>query len=100
MRYLVIDGMLNGTGIRDIGENKYIRPDELKLDKILVERIRNWLEKYALAYYENFINKDRIEALDTEGIEITIAIKKALPTCKIDYYYSAAKSERIYTFNI
>jgi hypothetical protein len=96
MRYLVIDGMLNGTGIRDLVDNEYIRPEELELDIALIERIKKWLEKYALAYYENFINNDRIEILDAEGLGITIAIKNALPNCKIDYYYSVARAERIY----
>ena len=47
-RYLVIDGMLNGTGIRDYYEGGYVEPQELNLSLELKERLEAWLSRYGM----------------------------------------------------
>jgi hypothetical protein len=46
MRYLTIDGMCSGTGIRDSVTGGYICPSELGLSEGLVARIDRWVKRY------------------------------------------------------
>ena len=42
MRYLVIDGILGGTGIRNQHEGGYIDPEQLLLSDQLLARLKEW----------------------------------------------------------
>jgi hypothetical protein len=88
-RYLIIDGMLHGTGIRDAVAGEYIPLDELNLDDSLQNRIENWLSQYETEHYNGYIHEDTMKYLDKEGICIAIAIQKVFPDYKIEYYSDA-----------
>jgi hypothetical protein len=49
MRYLTVDGMLSGTGIRDSLTGKYLDPSEVGFSPELIRRIEKWLIDYETA---------------------------------------------------
>jgi len=75
MKYLVVDGMLHGTGIRDKNEGGYIPLESLKLPVDLIRKIEEWLEKYEQEHYNNFSNSNNIQELDKTGLEISKQLK-------------------------
>lgn len=91
--YLVIDGTLNGTGLRDYYEGGYIDPLELNLSPELVTLHKSWLLKYWDAFYTGYSDSNLVEALDAEGMKIAQLIQKELgvKVC----YYSDANQQRI-----
>lgn len=89
-RYLVIDGELNGTGIRDYYGGSYLLLEDLDLTSELKNKIVNWVTRYAEMYYDGFSNNSMIEFLDDEGKEIARFVKNQIPQSKI-LYFSAAK---------
>lgn len=90
MRYLVIDAVLHGTGIRDYYEGGYIEPENLELSSDLIKRLNDWLLLYENEHYNGFSDKKLINDLDCEGRNIAYVIKEELDDVKIDYF-SAAK---------
>jgi hypothetical protein len=89
MKYLVVDGNLHGTGIRDYYNGGYIEPESLGLDLNIVQRIHKWMDVYENEHYNSFENEDMIKQLDDEGKEIAFLIKRELKNIKV-YYFSAA----------
>lgn len=92
-RYLVVDGMINGTGVRDQYDGGYIDPELLGISPTLIARLHNWLKKYEEEHYAGYINQILIQELDKEGVEISKAIKAELKDCKISYYSNANLSK-------
>jgi predicted glycosyltransferase len=88
-KYLIVDGMLHGTGIRDAVEGEYIYLEELGLDTILIKRIEDWLSQYEAEHYAGYIHEDIMRNLDKEGISIAVVIQEAFPDSKIEYYSDA-----------
>lgn len=91
--YLVIDGMLNGTGIRDPYETGYIEPEKLGLSDGVIKKLRDWLRRYANQHFEGYSDKRVVAVLDLEGIEISKLIKNELPESKISYFSDALMSK-------
>ena len=90
MKYLIIDGYLNGTGIRDKYESDYITLSELNLSTALSERIEMWLQNYWNEFYANYPDKDKVADLDAEGVEITRAVAREMPDdYKLEYFSDA-----------
>jgi hypothetical protein len=89
MRYLTIDGMCSGTGIRDSVAGGYISPRELGLSDGLVARIDRWVKRYEQAHYIQFGDLKENESLDQEGIVISGLFIKEFPNAKVEYYSSA-----------
>ncbi len=87
--YLKIDGMLAGTGIRDTYKGGYIEPKELGLSDKVCQKISDWLDRYHNEFYGQYQNKDVVEELDKEGIEICKIVQSELPDAKIEYYPDA-----------
>jgi hypothetical protein len=85
-KYLTIDGMLSGTGIRDTIEGGYIDPESLGLHLETITRLKKWLEEYEEQHYCGFKNKSINEFLDAEGRAIARLIKEQLLDCKIEYF--------------
>ena len=92
-RYLTVDGMLSGTGIRDSVAGGYIEPLKLGLPKSFVERVEQWLRRYENAHYTGFEDKTDCTVLDREGISISVELQEKLPQSKVEYYshFLAAK---------
>lgn len=95
MRYLTVDGMLSGTGIRDSVEGGYLNLEELGLSDQLVDRIFVWLSDYEDAHFMQYEDQLRVEKLDKEGIEICTILKKEIPDSKIEYFSSATMQKLI-----
>jgi len=95
MKYLVVDGMLSGPGIRDLYEGGYITPKNLGVSEALAQKIDSWLSRYHIAHYDGYKDIPTLEGLDAEGIEIAKMLLDELTDTKIDYYYSDWKSQAI-----
>jgi len=93
MKYIVVDGMFSGTGIRDEVNGGYLEPDEIGLSVELTFRLTNWLAKYEAEHYSGFKNESRVLELDQEGKEIAIAICQEIPDVKIAYYSDAQSTK-------
>ena len=89
MYYLIIDGCLNGTGIRHEYEGGYLDTSSLNLSQELRDRIKNWVNSYETAHYDSFQDEVQNHVLDAEGISIAISVKKELVSAKISYFSNA-----------
>ncbi|MEH2614845.1 hypothetical protein [Bradyrhizobium sp. AZCC 1693] len=89
MRYLTVDGMLSGTGIRDSLIGKHLDPNEVGLSPELVGRIEKWVIDYETAHYRQFNDEAENQRLDQEGIEIARQAQSPLPEMKVDYFSNA-----------
>lgn len=85
MKYLVVDALLNGTGIRDYYNSGYIEPESLHLSATVINQLNDWLLRYANEHYAGYINDDLIDELDREGKEIALKIRNELREVKIEY---------------
>ena len=54
MKYIVIDALLNGTGIRDKYEGGYIEPCSLGLSSATIIRLNDWLSEYWKEHEDTF----------------------------------------------
>jgi hypothetical protein len=86
MRYLTIDGMLSGTGIRDSLIGKYLDSNEVGFSPELVRRIEKWVIDYETAHYRQFNDQAENQRLDQEGIEIARQAQLQLPETKVEYF--------------
>lgn len=93
MRYLTVDGMLSGTGIRDSVEGGYLEPAELGVSEELRKRIGHWLARYADAHYTQFEDRQIVAELDTDGVAICKQLRDELPQSKITYFSNAEMRE-------
>lgn len=89
MRYLKIDGMLSGTGIRDSLTGEYLYPDDLGLSSELVSKFKAWVMDYESAHYRRFADEAENERLDRDGIQIARRAQLELPDVKIEYFSNA-----------
>jgi hypothetical protein len=89
MRYLTVDGMLSGTGIRDPLIGKYLDPTEVGFSPDLVRKIEKWVIDYETAHYRQFNDEAENQRLDQEGIEIARQAQSQLPEMKIEYFSNA-----------
>lgn len=88
-KYLVVDGMISGTGISVQYENEYIEPESLKISADLIEKLNHWHEKYKQEFYNNYADTMKIQQLDKEGVEIASAISDEIADCKVSYFSDA-----------
>ena len=94
MRYLTIDGMLSGTGIKDSLAGEYLDPRVIGLSPELVQRIENWVIEYETAHYHQFNDETENQRLDQEGIEIARQTRGQLTESKVEYF-SHARMQKI-----
>jgi hypothetical protein len=92
-RYLTVDGMLSGTGIRNSVAGGYIDPKKLGLSEDLITEIARWLSQYEEEHFAGFEDDQKIEKLDQEGISISLKLQRELPESKIEYYSHARTSK-------
>ena len=86
---LLIDGMLSGTGVRDVVNGGYIAPEELGLSTELQEFIAIWLEAYNREFFGQYKNKDRVTLLDEEGVKIARMLRAELDNAEVGYFSDA-----------
>ncbi|MCK1511970.1 hypothetical protein IVB22_05195 [Bradyrhizobium sp. 190] len=89
MRYVTIDGMLSGTGIRDSLTGEYLDLNEVGLSPELVRRIEKWVIDYETAHYGQFNDEVENQRLDQDGIEIARQAQSQLPEMKVAYFSNA-----------
>lgn len=89
MRYLVIDALLNGTGIRDEYDGGYLDPSTFNLSLEVTNALKKWLLAYENEHFNGYSNSDLIAELDAEGKKIASQIKSELGDVKISYYSDA-----------
>ncbi len=89
MLYLVVDGMLSGTGIRDAVNGGYLTVDEIGISKSLSEKIKHWIGEYEMEHYNSYSDSQNVSRLDSLGISIAKQLQFELPESKIEYYSSA-----------
>jgi hypothetical protein len=89
MRYLTVDGMLSGTGVRDAVEGGYVEHEELELSPELSDKISRWLVKYENCHYQQFQDAKQVADLDAEGLAICRLLGIEIPDAKIDYFSTA-----------
>jgi hypothetical protein len=87
-RYLVVDGMLSGTGIRDAVEGGYLDLHELGLSSEFVKNMSLWLRRYENAHYVQFGDQQEVAALDSQGLAICKKLMEELPQSKVEYFSS------------
>ena len=92
--YLVLDGMVSGTGVRDAFEGGYLSLSSLGISANLQERISTWLSEYQALHFTSFSNADEVARLDEEGVAMGRQILAELPGSKVEYF-SAAKMIKI-----
>lgn len=95
MKYLTVDGMGFGTGVRDTYEGGYIELDALGITQRLQKDIRTWLSRYEAAFFAGFRDRGTVTALDEAGVQIAKRLSDELPHSKVTYY-SDARSERLH----
>lgn len=89
MKYLTVDGMFSGTGIRDTFNSGYLDADDLGLSTELKERLSQWLKNYEDAHHSCYEDEAIINSLDSQGLEICKRLSKEVPDAKIEYYSDA-----------
>ncbi len=89
MRYLTIDGMRSGTGIRDAVAGGYVQPSDLGLSAALQERISRWVARCAEAHARQYDGPAEVEALDADGLAIARLVSALLPGSKVDCFSDA-----------
>ncbi len=89
MKYLIVDGMISGTGLRDAVDGGYLELTELCISKELRRKLSNWHYRYQKAHYTKFEDKAMVANLDAEGIEITKLLCDEVSGVKIAYFSAA-----------
>ncbi len=89
-KYLVVDGMMSGTGVRDMLEGGYLKLDELALSLSLREEIKSWLLRYEDAHLLRFDDLEEVKKLDKEGVNVVLKMREEIPSAKIEYYSNAS----------
>jgi hypothetical protein len=89
MRYLVVDGMLSGTGVRDAVDGGYLDLHELGLSSEFVKDMSLWLRRYENAHYAQFGDRQEVAALDSQGLVLCKRLGEELPQSKVEYFSSA-----------
>lgn len=88
MMYLVVDGMLSGSGVRE-ATGGYLDLATLGLSDSLRIRFKDWLRRYEDAHYEQFQDDDVVASLDDEGLALCSAVSQECPSAKVEYFSSA-----------
>ena len=94
MRYLIVDGMLSGTGVRDAVSGGYVALAELGLSPSVVKMIASWLARYEAAHYREFDDSGEVKVLDDIGLKLCDRLAQEHPGNKVGYF-SAARLERL-----
>lgn len=93
LRYLIVDGMFHGTGLRDAVEGGFIEPNLLGLPTEFVLQLESWLKKYENEHVNGFRDLEAVRRLDESGLKIASILVNLLPESQITYF-SAATMEK------
>lgn len=88
-RYLVVDGNLSGTGVRDAVEGGYLKPFAIGITDGLGDEITAWLKRYELAHFCSYTDSAEVDKLDAEGLALRQKLSVELAQAKVQYFSSA-----------
>jgi hypothetical protein len=88
-KYLTIDAMVAGTGIRDSYDGCYVELSILPISDDLRTKFVKWLDRYKCEHDKSFFDDAVNQRLDEEGLKICKALKAEMPTVKIEYFSAA-----------
>jgi len=88
-RYLVVDGELSGTGVRDGVNGGYLKTSELGISKLLSSEISLWQTRYELAHFRIYADPVEVDKLDAEGLMLRQKLSMELADAKVQYFSSA-----------
>jgi hypothetical protein len=88
-RYLVIDGCLSGTGVRDAVEGGYLTASDIGISTALSDEISTWQQRYEMAHFLAYTDSSEIDKLDAEGLVLRQKLSVELPQAKVQYFSSA-----------
>lgn len=86
--YLVIDGNLSGTGIRDAVEGGYLTASELGISEFLGDEISAWQQRYEVAHFGEYADVTEVDKLDAEGLALRQKLAVELAQAKVQYFSS------------
>lgn len=89
MRYLIVDGYLSGTGIRDAVEGGWVPLSTLELSECLREKISAWQQRYESAFFRRFSDMVEVDRLDAEGIALGQELASEIAQTKVQYFSTA-----------
>ena len=89
MRYLTVDGMMSGTGVRDTIAGGYVEPSQLGLTAAVANKISTWVREYTEAHYNEYTDGEQVRRLDEEGLAICVLIRRELEDAKVEYFSDA-----------
>lgn len=95
MKYLIIDGNIGGTGIRNKYDTGYLDPNSLGIDKEILLKLSAWLMKYHEEFFNDYKDKECIRLLDIEGENLSQMIKQSLNVEKIEYFSDATMQRKL-----
>jgi hypothetical protein len=82
---LLIDGMLSGSGIRDVVNGGYVDPASLGLSSLLLRDLASWHAQYEDAHFAGFPD-DRVSELDKKGLVLASRVGEELIRAKVGYF--------------
>ncbi len=88
-RYLVVDGNLSGTGVRDAVEGGYLTPSAIGISDGLGDEISAWQKRYELAHFRSYTDSAEVDKLDAEGLALRQKLSVELAQAKVQYFSSA-----------
>lgn len=87
--YLVVDGCLSGTGVRDAVEGAYLSASAIGISDSLGDEISAWQRRYELAHFRSFTDLAEVDKLDAEGMALRQKLSLELAQAKVQYFSSA-----------
>lgn len=88
-RYLVVDGSLSGTGVRDAVEGGYLTASAVGISEGLGDEISAWQKRYERAHFRSYTDSAEVENLDAEGLALRQKLSGELASAKVQYFSSA-----------
>ena len=87
--YLVVDGMLSGTGVRDAVEGGWLTAPALGISDSLGDEILAWQQRYELAHFRTYTDSNEVDRLDADGLVLRQKLAEELSQAKVQYFSSA-----------
>jgi hypothetical protein len=87
--YLVVDGCLSGTGVRDAVEGGYLTPSAIGIFDGLGGEISAWQKRYEMAHFRSYTDSAEVDKLDAEGLALRQKLSTELAQAKVQYFSSA-----------
>jgi hypothetical protein len=94
MHYLIVDGEMSGTGIKNSVSGEDVNLASLGLSNELQASISEWVERYEATHRADLCDGVEIQELDRIGLQLASAVKDKLPGSKLQYL-SAANMTRV-----